>query len=219
MYSCNESLEPTDTSCDASGFYPLNLGYFISYEVTEIQHSELGEDDTLKYQIKEVLADTFTDLSAQRAYRLERFSRADASADWQLDSIWAVRDEGLRLVKVESNVPFVKLICPLVEENSWDGNLFNNLAEQTYVVQDLQQSFQLDDELFDHSVTVIQKADTVSILNRDYRVEVFAKDIGLIYKKNEIFRFCDDFDDPCFGQDSVIGGTFYEQKLLDFGQE
>lgn len=219
LVACNETLAPTDSSCGASGFYPLTIGYFISYEVTEIQHSELAEDDTINYQIKEVLADTFTDLSAQQAYRIERFRRDNESQTWALDSVWTVRNEGLRLVKVESNVPYVKLICPLEEELSWDGNLFNGLAPETYVVQDLQQGYQVDDNFFDQTVTVVQKADTASLLSRNYRIEVFAQDIGLVYKKNENFRYCDDADDPCFGQDSVIGGVFYEQKLLDFGQE
>lgn len=219
LYACNETLDPTDNSCESTGLYPLNIGYFISYEVTEIEHSELAEDDTINYQIKEVLADTFTDLAMRQAYRVERFRRENETQNWSLDSIWTVRDEGIRVVKVESNIPYVKLICPLAEELSWDGNAFNSLEEQLYVVQDLQETFNIDGELFDNSVKVIQKADTSSLLSRDFRVEVFANDIGLIYKKNEIFRYCDDAEDPCFGQDSVIGGTFYEQKLIDFGQE
>lgn len=219
LTSCNETLAPTDTSCAASGLYPLAIGNFISYEVTEIQHSELGEDDTINYQLKEVLADTLTDLSAQQAYRIERFRRTNESQNWSLDSIWTVRNEGVRIVKVESNVPYVKLICPLEEELSWNGNAFNGLMEERYVVQDLQEPFQLDSELFDNTVKVVQHADTSSLLSRDYRIEIFAQNIGLIYKKKEVFRFCDNADDPCFGQDSVIGGTFYEQKLLDFGQE
>ena len=217
--SCNETLEPTNASCSGTGFYPLSIGYFIIYNVEEIEHSELGEDDTINYQVKEVLVDTFSDLANQQAYRVERFKRADETANWALDSIWTVRDEGQRLVKIENNTPFVKLVCPLAEELSWDGNMLNGLEEQAYVVQDLQQTFTTTNGLFDNSVTIVQKADTNSILNRDFRVEVFAKDVGLIYKKLEFFRYCDDSNDPCFGQDSVIGGRFYEQVLLETGHE
>lgn len=219
LASCNETLEPSDISCESSGYYPLNVGYFIVYDVTEIEHSELGEDDTIHYQLKEVLADTFTDLANKQTYRIERFTRANEMEDWALDSIWSVRNEGQRIVKTESNIPLIKLICPLSEELSWDGNMLNGLEEQEYVVQDLQQTFMTSNGFFDNSLTVIQKADTSSILSRDFRVEVFAKDVGLVYKKLEIFRYCDDSNDPCFGQDSVIGGQFYEQALLEVGQE
>jgi len=219
IYACNETLDPVDTSCEGTGFYPLSVGNFITYEVTEIEHSELGEDDTIHYQLREVLADTFTDLGDQMAFRIERFRRENEGDEWSLDSIWTVRDEGQRLVKIENNIPFVKLICPLTEELSWDGNLFNSLEEEPYVVRDLQQVFETTNGSFNNSVTIIQKADTNSILNRDFRVEVFAQEVGLVYKKIEFFRFCDDSNDPCFGQDSVIGGRFYEQVLLEFGQE
>ena len=74
-------------------------------------------------------------------------------------------------MKTESNVPLIKLICPLSEELSWDGNMLNAIDAQEYVVQDLQQTFTTKNQLFDNSVTVVQKADTSSILSRDFRVE------------------------------------------------
>jgi len=70
---------------------------------------------------------------------------------------------------------------------------------------------------FKKTTTVIQEETTDNILFRNIRKEIFAENIGLIYKQATLLNFCADVD--CLGQDIIETGIDYKQELIGYGVE
>ena len=79
--------------------------------------------------------------------------------------------------------------------------------------------FSFDDlsEEWSNTVTVVQGDFDDGITRTDLRTEVYALDIGLVYKSSRIVEFCADPD--CLGQEIIEIGSDLEQRLIDFGNE
>ena len=70
---------------------------------------------------------------------------------------------------------------------------------------------------FGNTITVIQNDFRDNITMNDVRTEVYAENIGLVYKNIEILQFCADPD--CVGLEIVEVGRKLKQKIIDFGKE
>jgi len=85
-------------------YFPLAIGDSTIYDVLTIDYSSLGGSiDTQNYQLLEVIADNFIDNESDIAWRLERFSRPDSSANWPLDpdSVWTAKVTPYRQLKLK----------------------------------------------------------------------------------------------------------------------
>jgi hypothetical protein len=65
----------------------------------------------------------------------------------------------------------------------WNGNAFNNLGYQEYSIESLNIPFQLNNVIFDSSLTVIQNYKS-NLLEFENSKEIYATGIGLIYKED-----------------------------------
>ena len=106
----------------------------------------------------------------------------------------------------------------LVNEHTWNGNALNSKEEASYTIKEFGETFNLKQQEFSEALLVEQQLDTANFVERNYEIERFAKDIGLVYKKMENYLYCQDTLN-CIPMDSVILGRFYEQKLIDYGKE
>lgn len=212
------SSDEIDPILFGTNHYPVKKGQFVTYQVTRVLHNEIVEDDIEIFQRKEVVVDTFTDASNRIAYRIEQFTRKDASEPWLIDSVWVLRKEPARLIKIENNEPFIKLVFPIENGITWNGNAVNDFLSEEYTAEVLSAPFRLNGESFSKAIQVIHSQDS-SIVDRDVRTEVYAENIGMVYKKTEVFQYINNFTNPFYAQDSVIGGIFFEQIAIDWGVE
>ena len=83
----------------------------------------------------------------------------------------------------EENITYTKLIFPLSLNIFWNGNAFNNLDYQEYSIESLNIPFQLNDLIFDSTVTVIQNYKS-NLLEFENAKEIYATGIGLIFKED-----------------------------------
>ena len=65
----------------------------------------------------------------------------------------------------------------------WDGNAFNNLEEWEYYYDSLHKPKLINNLSFDSTITVIQR-DNQNVVQYEKVKEIFAVDIGLIYKSH-----------------------------------
>jgi hypothetical protein len=198
-------------------YLPLELGRFAIYDATDISYSLTGAPVTQVYQIKEVVRDTFSDLAGQKSFRIERSTRLQPGNAWELDSVWTARQTLSNVVLVENNVPFIKIIFPLREGLKWNGNVFNSHVADEYQMKNVGKGFTVNGQAFDETLTVIQQNDS-SLVNQDKRVEVYARNIGLIYQEKIIVQFCSDSED-CLGKGKIDFGTKHSQKIKGYGTE
>lgn len=211
---CTETLEPGP---DLVGFnyFPLEIGNYRTYQIEKITFSLFSETDTARYQLKELVADTFH-TQQETSYILHRFSRTHAEDPWQLDSVWTARRTQNHAVVVQNNIPFLKLVFPVREQKQWDGNLFNALPEDTYEITEIGGNIETPAGNFADLLTVFENNDPDTLIFQDIRQSVYSRNVGLIYQKSSILNFCNT-DPGCLG--TLEFGTKFEQILIDYGKE
>jgi len=197
--------------------FPLDIGHFVVYDMNWIIHNATPDDEFESYQRMEVVADTFTNLAGGISYRIEQFRRDNPAERWGIDSVWSVRVNDGRIIKVENNEPFIKLVLPTRLGLEWDGNAINDFPRQTYRADIPLSGFRLRGENFENAIRIIQAQDS-SLVNRNVRSEVYAEDIGMIYRRIESYNYIDDSTSPFFAQDSITGGVFLEQIMVEYGK-
>ncbi|MBK8657433.1 MAG: hypothetical protein IPN22_00760 [Bacteroidetes bacterium] len=110
-------------------YYPLAPGHYITYQVDSIQYSfsenpDTYVRDTIRYQLKEIITDTFYDNENELNYRLELYRRSDTLSAFSTWKIWYVKADDYNVQKTEDDIRFIKLIFPPKENESWNGNLY-----------------------------------------------------------------------------------------------
>ena len=163
-------------------YFPLDVGAWIEYDVVDIIHSQSGSD-TAEYQLKEITAEEFLDNEGRLTYRIERYWRDDSNANWSIKDVWYSNKTKTTAEKVEENVRFTKLIFPINTSKYWDGNAYNNLEEWEYYYDSLHKPKVINNLSFDSTITVIQR-DNENVVEYEKVKEVYAVDIGLIYKSH-----------------------------------
>lgn len=201
VWSCSESTTEDPLIIDSGEEYiPLAVGQEWLYDLDSIIYDpEPGEivRDTLTYQMKHVVVDTFRDRLDQLTYRIERFTRRADTSAWRVTDVWTARLEERRFVWTEENQPFIKLIFPLKADSRWDGNaLFDddNVSVKIRGENIDIYKFWADYDVisrgpetvngtpYDDVVTVLQVDREITIEKR-YSLEKYARGIGLVYKE------------------------------------
>jgi len=243
--ACNfsrEKITPTPIST-GTAYFPVQLNDSLIYTVKRIIYIEDAANfsvkvDSTTFELLEVVKDTFTNLSGEVVYRIERFARPTRADAWGFDTLaisavelgtllelhpnfhqvmpqtvreWRIFPQ--RIVAVENNIPIIKLIFPIVNNATWDANSFNSIAPNLYRITRAGLPYLLDTVSYPVTVTVWQQ-EQKSLINKDTRFEIYAQDIGLIHRKQEVYFYVDDASNKDFAQDKIVSGYFYEQKLV-----
>ena len=198
-------------------FFPLERGIYRDYKVHRIEYSVLGNHDTLDYFLKEQVADSFLNQAGGISYKLERYTKTSDTLTWQLDSVWTVTKSTTNVVVVENNVPFVKLVFPVKEQKKWDGNAFNVRSEELYTYEYTFQPIVIGERNYNSTLKVIHQDNPDNIVMTDIRNEIYAENIGLIYKESIILHYCT--DNECLGDLIIEQGINYKQELIEHGKE
>jgi hypothetical protein len=191
-------------------YAPTNSGHEVTYDVRIIVKDEFtGIQDTTSYQLREVIASTFTDIAGRPTQRIERFTRSDSTQAWVISDVWTSNLLKDRFEKNEENNTYVKLRFPIVQDFEWNGNLFNGQLEKTYTYTSIHQPYSINGFSLDSTITVLQD-DYEDLLEKRYELERYATGIGLIYKESTLIE--KEFNTP----GAIRSQTRYTQKLVSF---
>ncbi len=122
--SCEEeTLEPMADKL--ATYYPLELNRPIYYRVDSVVlRREVGgvRYDSSTTEARETLVETFTGADGLTYYRGERWERNNEFAPYRFKQTFTVTRDGSAIVRSEDNLTFTKLVSPIREGTSWDGN-------------------------------------------------------------------------------------------------
>ncbi|MDJ1501500.1 hypothetical protein [Xanthocytophaga agilis] len=216
FWGCNSSEETPSPTRLGYDFYPLEVGQYAVYDIFEVKYQIYTKPDTHTYQVKELVYDTITDLTNEPAFILYRYSRANSSSTWELDSAWLTKRTSYVALRKENNVDYVRLSFPLKEGLKWNGNQYNSYGEEMYEASSFDQPYQVLDSTYDKTVTILQR-DEVNAVLKDRRMDVYARNTGLIYKERIQLTYLQ--NGGTVGNGDIDHGTYYIQKIREFGIE
>jgi len=210
FFACTEAVIEPPVGLFGSDFLPLQKGHKVDYRVEQIIYREFDPTDTLIYYLREEVGDTIPDFSGEGiTQQLFRYTRLDTLGDWQLDSVWSIKQDFNRIIKTENNIPFIKLVLPLDRDSNWNGNALNSLEFQNYTLQ----GFLLPFEDYERSFRVIHQEDS-SLVDKNIKWERFAENVGLIESLEISFQYINDISDPFYGTDSITRGVYIHKKII-----
>lgn len=213
LWSCGD--EDTVNRSDQE-YFPLQTGFYQVYTVEENVYSEINPDQSFSYELKTEVVDSFPNPNGDFTYVIHRSKRNLETDPWQFLDAWSARMNISQAVLNEGNISYIKIAFPATKNHEWNGNALNALEEDSYKIENAGGTYTLEtnDEFKD--VLIINQAEEVNQLIRDEREEVYARNIGLIYKKSIVINYCDDVS--CFGQQIITDGVEYWQVLKEYGQ-
>lgn len=222
--SCVKKQIPADDGLLGLDYYPDSLGKFVVYDVDSTVYTENPKDTLVfKYRIKEKLVERFQDNEGKPAIRLERYIKkfnpfkTYDSIPWEVKEAWMVNADKVSVRVQENNVRYTKLIFPVQEKASWNGNAFNTIGEWTYTYDYIDKKESINGNTLGHVLLVNQKNYRTLISYQNYS-EKYAKGIGLVQK-----QITDLLSNNIVSNVAVEGriesGLIYKQILVTYGYE
>ncbi|MBY0427148.1 MAG: hypothetical protein K2Q22_16045 [Cytophagales bacterium] len=216
MVSCGPkeevALAPTGLE-----YFPLKVGDTAVYQVARYDTAVNGNVIASNYFLKEVVQDTFVDAQYGISYKVDRYkSPVSSTSSWVYDSTWYSYKNNFEAVRVENNVPYVKLSFPIKNNKEWDGNMKNVYGENMYKMINVDRKYQLGSLEFPKSLLVLQTPDTTydRIVGQNKRLEVYAANVGLVFKQAVYISI-----NSSVSQSSPArSGVNYSQKLISYGK-
>lgn len=185
-------------------FFPLKVGRVIKYRLDSSVIPYNGSELAVKsYHAKDSIADTLRDNQDRLSFLVLRFiSDTLESTGWAPGiSYYVTQSDNKTEVMDEHNLRFIKLVEPIRDGYSWNGNSYIDtksagspyqyLDGWNYVYQNYGAPFPTVNGTFPNTVTVLQQDETSppgpfdpsNYQQRNYSVEVYAAGVGLIYKE------------------------------------
>ncbi|MEY4926953.1 MAG: hypothetical protein RI894_1389 [Bacteroidota bacterium] len=161
--------------------------------------------------VRELVSDTLRDAAGRPSYRLERYTRPNRDSSWKLEDVWLITRTTATAERVEEDQRFLKLAFPVNKTTKWNCVQFidpytelNIWGERTVAAYSADKGwgvqskytsidvpYTINGRTYDSTATVLfADSDANSSIgvgiNRRYYQEVYARNIGLIYKRLEI---------------------------------
>jgi hypothetical protein len=235
--SCKKQTGTIATSA-LLDYMPLQPGKYIHYRLDSTRYVNFGQNDTvISYDAKDVVDEQITDNEGRPSYRVIRYLRDIASvdsADYSPSMTYMVTPTRNVIEVSEENLRFQKLKLPVTEGFSWRGNTYlptspfydvyqfgndQDIDLWDYTYQNVDQSAEINGNVYDSTVTVLQIADSSNVpiefpdglAYKNYWVEQYAKNVGMIYKEVAMWEY----QPPNAGNPGYISGFGIKMSIID----
>ena len=194
-------------------YFPLETGKTLIYKVTEISIDKPSDYyDTAIYYLRERTDIPFIDNEGDTAYRIERYKSPTQNYNWKISDVWEAKLTTYTAEKVEENQRFIKIKFPLAEGKNWNGNLKNELADKNSTITSLSARYQNGNITLDSCLSITRDS-SVSQISKVYDAEIYARNIGLVYKEITDINS----QEVVYGvpiENRIYRGTIYYQELI-----
>lgn len=158
-------------------YYPLSLTKVLIYDVDSTAYSIFfTAPRNYKFQIKDSVADTFTDDNNRQVFRIERYKK--------ITDVWKYHKTITRLLTVRSaeetidNKTYIRMVFPAQIDTYWDVNSKNTLNYQETYISDVFDNISISTLNF---TSVLQtRSENKNLIEENIETNIYAPDIGLI---------------------------------------
>jgi hypothetical protein len=237
MESCKKQTGTIDTAA-VSDYMPMTPGKYIHYRLDSTRYIDFGQRDTIvSYDAKDLVDEQITDNEGRPSYRVIRYLRDIAStdsSDYVASMTYMVTPTRSVIEVSEENLRFQKLKLPVTEGYSWRGNTYlpttpfydvyqfsndEDIGLWDYTYQNVNQSAEINGNVYDSTVTVLQVADSSNVpiefpeglAYKNYWLEQYAANVGLVYKEVAMWEY----QPPNSGNPSYLSGFGIKLTIID----
>lgn len=206
-----------DNTRTGFNYYQVEQGEFRIYDVYRISYNFVNENDTARFELKQLVESVYLNQEGDSTFVIQNFHRESPDQQWRLDSIQHIRRNSRQLILQSNNKPVVQLVFPVGEGKTWNSNLLNTAAADSFRMVNVHKPFQLTDSLYEQTLTVLKQNVQDTIVRQDVQQEIYASGTGPIYRLTKVLNYCATAD--CIGQGIITTGIFEEMKLTTYGKE
>jgi hypothetical protein len=216
LAGCKKKKEPYPSL--GLEYYPIQVNYYKIYSVDCLVYNDFTlRVDTYQFQIKDKIeSELSTSNSTSKEFRAERYVKPTGQSNWKIQKAWVAEKSNFRVVEQIDNKREVKLVFPVKEGVSWDGNAENTLPKEEYSMvraNDTTIQGKTYREVF--RVDQVYETDPLQI-NTQIAFEHYAPHAGLIYKYE---RFVKRFTTGIPGDPVVDSGYQKTMRILEYGYD
>lgn len=205
IVSCNKDNPSPDFKYN---FYPLNLKKILIYNVDSTAVSSFaGTKTNFKFQIKDSVADIYTDATNRTAYRIERYKKQTNESVWKFQKIISRVLNTRNAEETIDNKTFVRLVFPPEIGTSWNGNSKNDFIEKEFSITEMYDTFLLKNLAFNN--TLVTHFEEVNLIREDKETHTYAQGVGLIASDVRAV-------DVDISNQKVTNGFFYTMELIAY---
>ena len=209
VISCKKENPAPNTTITGSEYFSSVVGMTRLYQVDSIYWDDFNnQHDTVSYLVKEVIPSTYLDNQNRPTQRIERFRKDSLSGNWVIWKVWSSNVTTTTGEQVEDNIRFLKLTFTPAINATWNGNTYNTLDPQNYVITSLGDPDTKGNLTFNETLTVSHGNDD-NLVFRKFAEERYAKGAGLYYRVNEDVQ-------KIFGTENIKSGYIYTETLLSY---
>jgi hypothetical protein len=224
VLSC-DTEEDTSRPDSDSEYLPLSKGFYQIYDVEEIRYT-LGVPETLKYELKVAVTDSFVNGTGKYTYVLHRTRKVEMDGSWEPIETWSAEVRNHEAIVTQGSTPYVVMAFPAIANRAWNGNAYNNEGnpvtgekEDVYMITGKGSTETVNGSTFNDCINILQEDNQEFIVYLDQRSEVYARNVGLISKMITQLKYCNDADRNCIGQQIIDEGIIYKQLIREYGRE
>jgi hypothetical protein len=203
-------------------YYPLEVGRYIIYDQHDLIYNSLVTIDTT-YHVKEVIHDSYME-GNEKKFIVYHYAKKTTDTDWpiQPDSVWTVVNTSNQLIRGESNIDYIKLVFPVKEGKTWNGNAKNTMGEITssdkfYKMSDLNKAYTAPNGVVYETtmkVTIANQED--AIVSKDIRYDIYAKGVGFVKMDYTTYYYKQDTSYP---PQTIDFGSHKVMEITSYGKE
>jgi len=230
IWGCSENDLDNSNKFGSTLYFPLELNSIIDYQVNELVFRSEGLiRDTFSYQLREEIIDSYINDLDETIYLIDRSTRPSEDHQWQYQNTSQAYISNNQIVRIEDNIPYIKMQLPISTAQLWDGNqLFDSNGGLTIGGESIDYFKEWNYQIVsDNSSIAVNDNDFSSVLeislaNHENQVEIrnskewYAPNIGLIKKlvyvvDTQCFSNCDGVDWEVKGEK----GHIYSQEIIN----
>ncbi|KAA3438107.1 hypothetical protein [Rufibacter hautae] len=222
LSSCGDNEITRDLDRMGYQYYPLEVGRFWVFNVTENEYSRNQITKTTTFQTRELIKDITTDQTGREWFRVEVSRRNSPDGSWTVNGVKLISLSSSDLRILENNQTTVHMVFPVKEGYSFVSNAFKNEDHEDpvyFTYTNLGKAFLENSQTYENTLTLVQ-AESKTFIELEKRNEVLALGVGPVSRTNKDYTYCEDSSGATcpYGEDYIITGSDRVETLESSGK-
>jgi hypothetical protein len=214
LNSCTKPLDADPNPQDSYRYFPIEVGDFKLYQKVTYSYA-VGQKEKIDSVLVRETVKSKTLSNSDIYYVIEREAKGKNDLFFKAEAVYQVITNPKQVVVGERNIYKILLHYPIYEGATWNINEINGDDEQE--VEVIKNDNSLPKKLItDKNIIKVLGDSTNNAITFLVNQNLFAKDIGLIFKEQTYIEYCQ--DDNCIGKGIIESGKREFWTLLEAGK-